>query len=547
MADSRLDIAFPHLTPDQIRTIEAHAEVIKVADGDHLWRAGDSDFAFFIVKSGRVEVVEESGGALQHVAYHDPGGFTGDVDLLSGRPSVVSAIALGPVEVIKLSPDCLRTIVRERPDLSDTILKAFIMRRVLLLERGFVGVRVIGSRYSAETQGIREFCSRNRVPYTWVDLERDESVQQLLETFHVNASETPVVVLADGAILKNPPITQLAERLGVRRTIDRKPFDLVVIGAGPAGLAASVYGASEGLRTLLVDRVAPGGQAGTSSKIENYMGFPTGLSGQDLAERALVQAEKFGTIVSVPTEVVKLECGDGDHTVTVDGGEELHARAVILATGAQYRKLDVPGYNTLEMSGVYYAATGMEAQLCRDGDVVVVGGGNSAGQAAVYLSGFAQKVWVVIRRDSLDDSMSSYLARRIASIENIEVLPRSQVAAVHGQRSVEMIEVADGKAGITRCIPSLALFVFIGAIPQTEWTSERLRLDSKGFVLTGPAVAKDPLWTQPRPPLFLETSCAGVFAAGDVRSGSIKRVASAVGEGSMAVAFVHEYLHGASL
>jgi thioredoxin reductase (NADPH) len=545
MIDSRYETAFPTLTEEQMQTIESHAEVVTLQDGDYLWRAGHAEISFFIIKDGRVEVLDDSSGKAVHVAFHEPGAFTGDVDLLSGRPSVVSAVARGTVEVIKLSVDCLRKIVREWPALSDIILKAFIMRRVLLLEQGITGIRVIGSRFSAETQAIREFCARNRVPYTWLDLERDPSVQALLKTFDIRENETPVVLMSDGVILKNPSVAHLAELVGVRRVIEHTIYDLVVVGAGPAGLAASVYGASEGLRTLLLDRVAPGGQAGTSSKIENYMGFPTGLSGQDLAERGLVQAEKFGATLSVPTEVTKLECGNGDHVIEIDGGEEIHARAVILATGAQYRKLDVPGYDKLEMSGIYYAATGMEAQLCRTGDVVIVGAGNSAGQAAMYLSDFAHKVYMVVRGKSLDASMSSYLSRRIETIHNIQVFTESVIAAVHGEQAIEGVEVRDCRTDNIQRLSAVGLFVFIGAIPQTEWASEQVRLDAKGFVLTGAAVAKDESWPLPRPPLFLETSCPGIFAAGDVRSGSIKRVASAVGEGSMAVAFVHEYLQGA--
>jgi thioredoxin reductase (NADPH) len=546
MADPRNEIAFPKLTDDQIAAIEVHAEILRLKDGDYLWRAGQVEFCFFIVKSGSVEIVEESPDGPKHVTAHMPGEFTGDVDLLSGRPSVVTGIVRGDSEFVQLSASCLRRIVRERPDLSDVILRAFIMRRVLLMEQGVTGLRVIGSRYSAETLAIREFLARNRAPFTWIDLERSDDVQQLLSAFEVRPEETPVVILHDGTVLRNPALTELGERIGVRRTMERTVYDLVVVGAGPAGLAAAVYGASEGLNTLMLDRIAPGGQAGTSSKIENYMGFPTGLSGQELAERGLVQAEKFGTSISVPTDVVKLECGDGDHMLVIDGGQELHARAVILATGAQYRKLSVPGYDDLEMSGIYYAATGVEAMMCRGEDIAIVGAGNSAGQAAVYLANQSKKVWMIVRGESLEKSMSSYLSMRIQAIDNIEVLLLHEIVALSGNQSLEMVEVMDKRTRTTRCLPVAALFVFTGAVPQTLWTSERLRLDSKGFILTGPAVANDPLWTLPRAPLFLETTCPGVFAAGDVRSGSIKRVASAVGEGSMAVAFVHEYLQGSA-
>lgn len=536
----RLEIAFPVLSPEQLAFLNSHGTNHCYEDGEALWRAGDVEFCFFVVNRGKVEIVESSSGVEKHVVDHGPGEFTGDIDLLSGRPSIVSGISRGRSEILVIPPEELRRIIRIDTELGDIFLRAFLVRREMLLEQGLTGYRLVGSRYSADTQRIREFLARNQVPFTWLDLERNPEVDGLLKAFHLDPDETPVVILNDGSLLRNPTNAELATQAGISRPLGAELYDVVIIGAGPAGLAAGVYGASEGLRTLLLDSTAPGGQAGTSSKIENYMGFPMGISGDRLASQALLQAEKFGASLSVPSEVEALECGRGVHQLKLSDGQSVEARAVVIATGAHYRKLDIPDYDKFERQGIYYAATQVEAQLCSGSDVVIVGAGNSAGQAAVFLSHAVRKVWVVVRGGSLDSSMSSYLARRIEALDNVEVLTHSQVTCLYGDQSLEAVTVTgpEGK----RNLSTSAMFVFIGAVPQSGWCDASVARDNRGFILTGPQVQGCPEWAKRRPPMFLETSCPGVFAAGDVRSGSIKRVASAVGEGAMAIAFVHQYL-----
>ena len=380
------------------------------------------------------------------------------------------------------------------------------------------------------------------MPFTWLDLEADPQVKELLKRFGVSEADTPVVAWGNKLILRNPSNRELAEALGLRRPLEQTVYDLAVVGAGPAGLAAAVYGASEGLNTVVLERTGPGGQAGRSMRIENYLGFPTGITGSELAERAAVQANKFGAQISVPTPVTALTFDQAYSVLQLDGEETIVAKCLLIATGADYRRLTVEGCERFEGCGVYYAATPIEAQMCRGSEVVVVGGGNSAGQAAVFLAGQVRKVYLVIRGDDLYKNMSSYLACRIEDTPNIEVLRNTEVRRMVGDGYLTSVELVDNKTGETRTIQTPALFSFIGAIPRTDWLPPEIERDDKGFVRTGPAVAQSPHWTAKRQPFLLETSRPGVFAAGDVRSGSIKRVASAVGEGAMTVQFVHEYL-----
>jgi thioredoxin reductase (NADPH) len=401
---------------------------------------------------------------------------------------------------------------------------------------------VIGSRYSKDTFRVREFLAKNRIPFKWLDLESDPHVNELLRQFGVTEADTPLVAWGRNVLLRNPSNRELAEALGLRRPLDQTFYDLVVVGAGPAGLAAAVYGASEGLRTVVLERSAPGGQAGRSMRIENYLGFPTGISGSELAERALIQAHKFGASLPIATQATRVAFDSLYSVVSLEGGEKVLAKCLLVTTGADYRLLEVEGCEVFEGRGVYYAATPLEAQMCRGSDVIVVGGGNSAGQAAVFLASQVRKVYLVVRGDDLYQDMSSYLASRIEQTPNIEVLLASEVRRLSGDGHLTEVEIVNRRTGETRVIKTAALFSFIGATPRTDWLPPEIERDSKGFVLTGAAAANSSHWKLPRPPFLLETSRAGVFAAGDVRSGSIKRVASAVGEGAMAVKFAHEYL-----
>lgn len=533
-------IAFPKLDDAQVSALGKFATLKSFQAGDTLFAAGERDFKFFVVKSGEVEIVDHSSGQDRIVTVNEAGEFTGDVDMLTGRPVIVSAIARTPCEIYEISAADLRRIINEMPQVSDVLLRAFLMRRQLIEESGFTGVRVVGSRYSRDSHRIREFLAKNKILFTWIDLENDPRVDALLTQFKIGADETPVVICGGETILRNPSNIQLADCLGIRKPLEHTVYDLVIVGAGPAGLAAAVYGASEGLKTLVLDKLGPGGQAGNSSRIENYMGFPMGLSGSDLANRAVLQAEKFGATLLTPAEVVRLGSENGYHALSLGSGEEVSAKCVLISTGATYRKLDVDGCERLEGSGVYYAATAVEALLCGGAQIVIVGDGNSAGQAAVYLSERARKVLLLILGDDLGKRMSHYLTRRIEQTTNIEVRRQTQISRMHGDKSLAAVELTCSQTGQSDTVECPAVFVFIGSMPHTRWLPDAIRVDPNGFVKTGAQVAES--WPLRRPPFLLETSCPGIFAAGDVRCGSTKRVASAVGEGAMAVQFVHEYL-----
>jgi len=535
-------IAFPKLDEAQLTTLGTFATLKAFQEGETLFAAGEPDCSFFVVKCGGVAIVDQSSGHDEIITVLEPGEFTGDVDILTGRPAVVSGVARTPCEVYEIAAADLRRILNDMPRLSDVLLRAFLMRRQLLEESGFAVVRVVGSRYDRDTHRIREFLARNKVPFTWIDLENDPQVDTLLTQFKITVDETPVVICSTDKLMRNPSNVQLAECLGIRKPLAQAVYDLVVVGAGPAGLAAAVYGASEGLKTLMLDKIGPGGQAGTSSKIENYLGFPTGLSGSDLANRALIQAEKFGAALSVPAEVVGLSSANGYHVLRLVSGEEVSAQCILISSGASYRKLPVDGCERFEGSGVYYAATAVERQLCSGAQVVIVGGGNSAGQAAVYLSERASKVLVTIRHDDLGRDMSQYLVQRIEHTPNIEVRRRTEITRMHGNKTLDMVELTCRHTGQSDTVACLAVFVFIGAVPHTTWLSEAIQVDRNGFVKTGMHVAESQGWPLRRQPFLLETSRPGIFAAGDVRLGSVKRVAAAVGEGAMAVQFIHAYL-----
>lgn len=538
-------VAFPRLDESQMAAVEQCplTALTGYRAGDPLFEAGAREVDFFVVESGAVEIVDDSADTSKTVAVHGPGEFTGDAFQLTGSPSLFSGVARGDCGVYRVSPDALRQILNNHPDLGDVILQALVARRQLVTQSGtFTGLRVIGSRYSRDTFRIRDFLAKNRLPFTWLDLEAESQVDKLLQQFGLTPTDTPVVAWGRRLLLRNPSDRELAEALGIRRPLEQTVYDLVVVGAGPAGLAAAVYGASEGLKTVVLERTGPGGQAGRSMRIENYLGFPTGITGGELAERAVVQASKFGARLPTATLVTGLTF---DHTyprLRLDGGETVTAKCVLIATGADYRRLTAEGCERFEGCGVYYAATFTEAQMCKGSDVVVVGGGNSAGQAAVFLSAQSRTVHLVIRREDLGKNMSAYLVRRIEDQPNIEVLRTTEVRRMSGDLFLGSVEVVNTRTGEVKTLAVQALFSFIGAIPRTDWLPPEIERDGKDFVRTGPGLSQSARRTAGRQPFLLETSHPGVFAAGDVRSDSVKRVASAVGEGAMAVQFVHQYL-----
>ena len=550
MASDR-EIAFPRLSGPELAALRVFGAERATTAGEVLFREGDRGFDFFVLLAGAVEIVEHSGLAPRTVTVHEAGEFTGDVDMISGRAALVEARVRDAGRVLVVPAAELRRLIAELPETGEKILKAFLTRRTLLLDAGFEGIKIVGSRFDPHAHRLRDFATRNAIPFTWLDVERDEQAEALLRTAGIPASATPVVIGRDEHILTRPTESALAVCAGLDAPLDARDLhDLVVVGAGPAGLAASVYAASEGLRVLTLDGAAAGGQAGTSSRIENYLGFAAGVTGGELTRQALLQAQKFGARILVPRSVRALRLEGGHRVLTLDDGAEVHARCVLVASGVEYRRLALEQLGDYEGAGVYYAATDMEARLCRGDEVVVVGGGNSAGQAVVYLARYARRIHVVIRGDDLGRSMSRYLVDRVEAMENVTVHRGCTVAALEGRGHLERVRLRHAD-GAERPIATPALFLFIGAQPHTAWLRGCIALDRKGFVLTGDALPPEALagaaWkTAGRRPMFLETSLTGVFAAGDVRSGSVKRVASAVGEGAMAVSFVHAHLGAAA-
>lgn len=554
--------AYPRLGPGQLGILLAEGQRRPTTTGEVLIPAGQRSDTFYVLLSGQAVVQqadtgdkgdEQEGGEVIRV--HGPGRFLGELSILTGQIEFVTTRVHLPGEVLAVPAERLRQVVLHNPDLGDLILRAYLTRRALLIDAG-EGLRILGSRFSPDSQRLRDFASRNRIPHRFLDLEHDQAAENMLRQLHINASETPLVLCGHAQILRNPSNARLADALGLRG-VSATPelVDLLVVGAGPAGLAAAVYGASEGLSTVVVDAVATGGQAATSSRIENYLGFPAGISGAELAERAAIQANKFGARILIPGHAVALGEDDNGHQLvhlndaeSEDGATSVAARSVVIATGARYRKLALDRLGEFEMTSVYYAATRFEAQRCGNDPIAVVGGGNSAGQAALFLAAQAP-VYLIVRGPDLTRDMSRYLIDQIEATKAITVLTETEVVELIGNGVLGAVVIGNNRTRERTTLPVKALFVFIGAVPCTSWLASTVALDPDGFVLTGEAAANvghtgqanKPTSREPAfAPLPLEANRAGVFAVGDVRSGSIKRVASAVGEGAMAVRLVHE-------
>ena len=537
---------FPTLTEKQMARIAAHGRRRPTARGEMLVEIGEKAVAFFVVVSGAIEAVRPGDASGAPVVRLDPGQFSGEGNMITGRPALARLQVSEPGELIELDREQLVALIQTDAELSEILMRAFILRRQRFIANELGDVVVIGSMHGSGTLRVREFLTRNGHPFHYVDLDRDHDAQELLARFQVGAADIPVVICHGNVVRRNPTNAEIADCLGFNDAIDRtRVCDLVVVGAGPAGLAAAVYGASEGLDVLVLESNVPGGQAGSSSRIENYLGFPTGISGLDLTGRAYAQALKFGARVVVATGATRLGCDGQRYTVAIDDGPPIGARTVIIATGAEYRRPTLENLSRFEGDGVYYAATPMEKQLCAGEDVAIVGGGNSAGQAAVFLASDERRVHVLVRGHDLAETMSRYLIRRIEEDPNIVLRTRTEIVALEGNETLERIHLRDESGAIERHDIG-HVFMMTGAVPNTRWLDGCIALDGNGFVKTGPDLSPDELsqakWSLTRSPFLLETSRPGIFAVGDARSGNVKRVASAVGEGSIAVAFVHQAL-----
>ena len=546
-APSHAERLFPTLTSTQMARIAARGRRRPIARGEVLVEVGDHDVPFFVVVSGEVQALRPTGATEILIVAHGPGQFSGEAIMITGRRAMGRLRVSEPGEVIQLDREQLLALIQTDAELSEILMRAFMLRRLELIAHEFGDVVVLGSAHCAATLRVKEFLTRNGHPFHYIDLDRDAEAQALLDQFQVSAADVPVLICGAEAVLRNPSNVQIADCLGFNDAIDQTGVsDLIIVGAGPAGLAAAVYGASEGLDVLVLESGSPGGQAGASSRIENYLGFPTGISGLDLTGRAYAQAQKFGAQILIAKGATKLGCDQQPYEVQLAERSSVRARAVIIATGAEYRRPALANLSQFEGAGVYYTAMPMEAQLCIGEEVIVVGGGNSAGQAAVFLAQTAKRVFMLVRREGLADTMSRYLIRRIEDNPAIVLRTHTQIVGLEGDGHLERVQWRDDRAGNVETKDIRHVFMMTGAIPNTDWLERCVALDGKGFIKTGPDLSQDDLasagWPLSRPPYLLETSRPGVFAVGDVRGGNVKRVASAVGEGSIAIAFVHQVL-----
>jgi thioredoxin reductase (NADPH) len=540
--------AFPVLTPAQIDRVRPYGTARTVRAGEILFEAGDLGLPCFVVLSGKLDIVIARLSGEHVFATHGAGNFSGDMVLISGAGSMARGRVAEPGEFLEVTADALRSLIAKDAELGDIFMRAFIHRRLALIAEGAGNVIILGSRYSANTLRLREFLTRNGHPHAYVDLDSDKTAQQLLDRFNVKIDEIPVVICSGKAVQRNPTTQQLAQCLGLSGKVDESHIlDVAIVGAGPAGLAAAVYAASEGLDTVVIEADFPGGQAGSSSKIENYLGFPTGISGLDLTRRGVVQAEKFGAQMMVGQRVVKFQCDQRPYLLSLENGHILQTRSIIIASGAQYNTPKVANLKKFEGNGIYYAATFMESQLCGEDEVVVIGGGNSAGQAAVFLAETTEKVYMLVRGKTLSETMSRYLMQRITEHPKIELHLQTELQSLEGESHLERVTWLDRSSGERMTRDIRHVFVMAGASPRSDWLRGCVALDQQGFILTGrdlyPILAGAPQkWPLGRSPQMLETSLPAVFAIGDIRSGNVKRVASAVGEGAISIYLVHRAL-----
>ena len=540
--------AFPVLTPAQIARIRPYGNVRPVQAGEVLFEPGTLGMPCFVVLSGKLDIVMSGLSGEQVYVTYGPGQFSGEVVLISGARALSRGRVAEPGEFLEIGVDELRTLIAKDAELSDIFMRAFLLRRVALISEGRGNVIILGSQHSANTLRLREFLTRNGHPHGYVDLDNDKASQELLDRFDIKLGDIPVVICSGTTVLRNPTTQRLAECLGFAGHIDEhRVYDVAIVGAGPAGLAAAVYAASEGLDAVVIESEFPGGQAGASSKIENYVGFPMGISGQELTSRAVMQAEKFGAQMMVGQKVAKIRCDQQPYQLTLENGGLIDTRSIVIAAGAQYNKPNVENLGRFEGQGVYYAATVMEAQLCTGEEIIVVGGGNSAGQAAVFLGETVRKVYMLVRGKELSDTMSRYLIQRIVENPAIQLHFQTEIVALAGDSHLERVTWLNRATGEESAHGIRHVFVMAGASPRTDWLRGCLALDQQGFIITGreldPILDSAPIkWPLSRPPQMLETSLPAVFAVGDIRSDNVKRVASAVGEGSISIHLVHRAL-----